>query len=254
MLYFPYSISTTANSARKSIEELEQKVVAGTLFFPSKKSSKYQREFPQPTQWCPRPLSFSIFSQALMPVPRCGKCSDRVASLKRHLKTCSPDAPVSQLNPKASNVNVWASWPQAGPILKAQKHFVSPKLDRTLFGALSSNVVARKATCDLVRVVIVPTGVMKWSPHLKPRSLLTVRTPYSGTADYTQTLLHTDAFTHRRFCTQSFTHRRFYTQKLLHTEAFTHKHFYTNTFTHKHFYTQRLLHTDAFTHRQVRHK
>jgi hypothetical protein len=45
---------------------------------------------------------------------------------------------------------------QAGPILKAQKHFVSPKLDRTLFGALSSNVVARKATCDLVRVVIVP--------------------------------------------------------------------------------------------------
>jgi len=87
---------------------------------------------------------------------------------------------------------------------------------------------------------------------------------------YTQTLLHTDAFTHRHFYTQmllhtnTFTHRRFYTQKLLNTEAFTHRSFYTHTlsrtnaFAHRSFYTQRLLHsfytqkllhTDTFTHR-----
>ena len=53
---------------------------------------------------------------------------------------------------------------------------------------------------------------------------------------YTQTRLHTDAFTHRDF----YTHRNFYTQTLLHTETFTH----TDTF-----YTQTLLHTDAFTQR-----
>ena len=52
---------------------------------------------------------------------------------------------------------------------------------------------------------------------------------------YTQTFLHTEAFTHRHF----------YTQKLLHTEAFTHRRFYTQTllhtgtFTHKHVYAQR---------------
>ena len=74
---------------------------------------------------------------------------------------------------------------------------------------------------------------------------------------YRQTLLHTDAFTHRRFYTHTntFTHRDFYTQTLLHTEAFTHRRFYTQTplhteaFTHRRFSTQRLLHTDAFTHR-----
>ena len=44
---------------------------------------------------------------------------------------------------------------------------------------------------------------------------------------HTHTLLHTDAFTHRRYYTQTllptdaFTHRRFYTQTLLHTNAFT---------------------------------
>ena len=91
---------------------------------------------------------------------------------------------------------------------------------------------------------------------------------------YTQTLLHTDAFTHRRFYTQTplhtdafthrpllhtdaFTHRHFYTQKLLHTEAFTHRGFYTQTplhtdalhtdaFTHRPFYTQTLLHSNTF--------
>ena len=61
---------------------------------------------------------------------------------------------------------------------------------------------------------------------------------------YTETLLHTDPFTHRRFYTQTllhtyvFTHGRFYTQTLLHTDAFTHRRFSTQT----------LLHTDAFTH------
>ena len=75
---------------------------------------------------------------------------------------------------------------------------------------------------------------------------------------YTQTLLHTDAFTHRHFYTQmllhtnTFTHRRFCTQTLLHTDSFTHRRFYTlhtDTFTHRPFYTQTLLRTDHFTHR-----
>ena len=79
---------------------------------------------------------------------------------------------------------------------------------------------------------------------------------------HTHTLLHTDAFTHRRFyTTDAFTHRWFYTQTLLHTDAFTHRRFYTcDAFTHRsfytqkrlhrHFYTQTLLHTDTFTHRR----
>ena len=46
---------------------------------------------------------------------------------------------------------------------------------------------------------------------------------------YTQKLLHTDAFTQRRF----------YTQKFLYTDAFT----------HRRFYTQNPLRTDTFTHR-----
>ena len=79
---------------------------------------------------------------------------------------------------------------------------------------------------------------------------------------YTQTLLHTDAFTRRHFHTQRFLHtetftqRLLYTQTLLHKETFTHRRFYTQTllhtdaFTHKHFHTQRLLHIDTFTHRR----
>ena len=86
---------------------------------------------------------------------------------------------------------------------------------------------------------------------------------------YTQTVLHTDASTRRRFYTQmrfthahtlshtnAFTHRRVYTQTLLPVDAFTRilhaEAFYTRThaFTHKRFYTQTLLHTDAFTHRR----
>ena len=58
--------------------------------------------------------------------------------------------------------------------------------------------------------------------------------------------------------TELFTDRRFCTQTLLHTDAFTHRHFYTHTqtvlhtetFTHRRFYTQKLLHTDVFTHRR----
>ena len=71
---------------------------------------------------------------------------------------------------------------------------------------------------------------------------------------HTQTLLHTDALTHKRFYTQTllhtdaFTHRRFYTQKLLHTDGFTHRRFYTQMrFTHAH----TLSHTNTFTHRRV---
>ena len=64
---------------------------------------------------------------------------------------------------------------------------------------------------------------------------------------YTQKLLHTKAFTDRHFLTQMLLHRHFYTQsfypqKLLQTEAFTHIRFYTDAFTHM------LLHTDIFTH------
>ena len=77
---------------------------------------------------------------------------------------------------------------------------------------------------------------------------------------YTQTLLHTKAFTHRSFYTdafthKAFTHRSFYIQKLLHAEAFTHRHLYTQTllhtniFAHRRFYTQALLDTSTCTHR-----
>ena len=61
---------------------------------------------------------------------------------------------------------------------------------------------------------------------------------------YPQTLLHTDAFTQRRFYT--FTHRRFYTQTLTHRRFYTQTLLHTDAFTHRHFSTQTLLHTDAF--------
>ena len=97
---------------------------------------------------------------------------------------------------------------------------------------------------------------------------------------YTETLLHTEAFTHRHFYTQTLSHRdvfhahtdvfshaHFYTQTLLHThivlhrDAFTHKGLYAqkplhaDTFTDRHFYTQTLctqtrLHAEAFTSRR----
>ena len=74
---------------------------------------------------------------------------------------------------------------------------------------------------------------------------------------YTQTLLHTDPFTHRPFSTQSFypqklLHTDAFTQTLLHTDTFTHRHFYTDTFTykafaHRSFYIQKLLQTYTLT-------
>ena len=76
---------------------------------------------------------------------------------------------------------------------------------------------------------------------------------------YTQKLLHTKAFTDRHFLTQMLLHRHFYTQsfypqKLLQTEAFTHIRFYTHAFTHRHFYTLTLWHTDTFNKEPVTHR
>ena len=83
------------------------------------------------------------------------------------------------------------------------------------------------------------------------------------TRSYFTSFSHINAFTHRRFYTQtllqtdSFTHKRLYTQILLHTDAFTqrftHRRFYTQTpwHTHRRFYTQTLLHRRFFyTHRR----
>ena len=68
---------------------------------------------------------------------------------------------------------------------------------------------------------------------------------------------HTHVFTHRGIGTQKLLHTDFfYTQTLLHTEAFTHKNFYTQTLLHRRFhthrsiYTQKRLRTDPFTHKQ----
>ena len=132
----------------------------------------------------------------------------------------------------------------------------SPHLDRT-FGAQPFFF------CRFCCKYAVNTSITSSSYHLP-----------SSTFFYTQAILHTIAFTHRRFytpiCTQrllhtdaftrSFAHRRFYTQTLLHTDAFTHsfahRRFYTQTlldtdaFTHRRFYTRTLLHADAFTHRR----
>ena len=92
---------------------------------------------------------------------------------------------------------------------------------------------------------------------------------------YTETLLHTESFTHKHFYTQTLSHRDVFhahTQTHFHTETFTRKHFntqtllYTDSFTHTHtllhadaflqththFHTQTLLHTDAFAHRHRR--
>ena len=88
---------------------------------------------------------------------------------------------------------------------------------------------------------------------------------------YTETLLHTESFTHKHFYTQTLshrdvfhahTHRRISTQRLLHENTLTHRRFYTQTLLHTyaftcrclftdartHFHTQTLLHTDAFAH------
>ena len=87
---------------------------------------------------------------------------------------------------------------------------------------------------------------------------------------YTQKLLHTDAFAHRRFY-NAFTQRNAYAQKPLHWETFTQrsfvqtvaftlkfkkdpytekseKPFHRGAFTRKSYRTENLLHTDAFMH------
>ena len=48
--------------------------------------------------------------------------------------------------------------------------------------------------------------------------------------------------------THTFTHKHFYTQTPLHTVAFTHTQtlLHTDTFTHGNFYPQKLLHTHVF--------
>ena len=75
---------------------------------------------------------------------------------------------------------------------------------------------------------------------------------------YTQTLLHTNPFTHNPFLhTIAFTHKNVYTQTLVHRNTSRHKRFYTptllNTSRHKRFYTptilQTRLHANAFTHK-----
>ena len=83
-----------------------------------------------------------------------------------------------------------------------------------------------------------------WTSIVK---LKTHRPFYTQTlADYTQTFLHTNAFTHRHFF-------YFDTQMLLHTDPFTIA-LHRNTLTQRRFYRQTASHrrhTDAFTHRPV---
>ena len=81
---------------------------------------------------------------------------------------------------------------------------------------------------------------------------------------YTQTLVHTDAFT-RRPChsqtllrTDSCTHRKVYTQTPLHTDSFTHQRFHTQTLvyagesTHRRVYIRRPFHIQTiYTHRHT---
>ena len=93
---------------------------------------------------------------------------------------------------------------------------------------------------------------------------------------HTQLLLHTAAFTYRRFSTESllhrhtFTHKPLYSKTLLHTNTFTKKPFHTHThtpqlllqtisptipFARRCFYTQwqTLLHTNPFTRTPLSH-
>ena len=70
-----------------------------------------------------------------------------------------------------------------------------------------------------------------------------------------QRLLHTEAFTHRRFYTQTLLHTYAFTLlTLLRTDAFTQTLSHAETVTHRRFYTQTLLHTDTFKHRRFLHR
>ena len=73
---------------------------------------------------------------------------------------------------------------------------------------------------------------------------------------YTETLLHTESFTHKHFYTQTLshrdvfhahTHRRISTQRLLHENTLTHRRFCTQTLLHTYAFTCRCLFTDAHT-------
>ena len=72
---------------------------------------------------------------------------------------------------------------------------------------------------------------------------------------YTENLLHTEAFTHASFFTETFTQRSFYAQELLHTDAFTRRSLYARRlFTDRSFYTEKPLHTDAFPQKSRFHR
>ena len=132
--------------------------------------------------------------------------------------------------------------------------------------------------CYLIFIMVIPTHIAEKgsAPSFRERE--------ETRRFYTETLLHTESFTHKHFYTQTlFTQRRFscthtdafphrdftrkhfntqtlYTQTLLHTYAFTcrclftdaHTLSHTNAFTHRRFctQTQTLFHTDPFTHRR----
>ena len=73
---------------------------------------------------------------------------------------------------------------------------------------------------------------------------------------YTGTLLHTEAFTQRSFCSAQ---KRLYTKKLLHRETFTQglfaeQAFLTDNFTHRSLQTQKLLHRKAWDREAFPHR
>ena len=68
---------------------------------------------------------------------------------------------------------------------------------------------------------------------------------------YTQTLLHTHSFTHKQVDTQTGYTQSFYTQTLLHMDATTHRHFHTHTLLHAIVFTHRNVYTQTFVHRNI---
>ena len=85
-----------------------------------------------------------------------------------------------------------------------------PKLDTTMswHKVAAKNIWPLPKKADTCKIWTPDSH--KLTPGLKKSSL--------------QTLLHTDAFTHKHFSrTETFTHRSFHTQKLLHTNTFTHR-------------------------------
>ena len=115
---------------------------------------------------------------------------------------------------------------------------------------------------------MITLAVTGWNLLLVTKQFRFTTDAFTHRRFYTQTLWHTDTFAHKSLYTQTlahaqtlshtnaFTHKHFYTQTLLRTKAFAHKSFYTqtlwhtDTFAHKSFYTQTLLQTNTFTHRR----